>query len=161
VTCALCGLLVASASGCKTRTGVPAPAEPAVSVSHDARVVGRLLSLPAAPVEVAFEETPRGIPSRLGPTDYLLVAVLRFEPGVVSGFATQAAAETSTPGLVSVPNRAWLPPALKAKFVRVEGDTAVVHGHELAAESWLRPGYMGGAIAVDGTDYVVVCASTS
>jgi hypothetical protein len=129
------------------------------SVSHDAHVLGLLLQLPAPPLEVTFEEVPVGTPGGFGPTDYRLVAVIRFDAGIVEKLA-RSGADTATDS-VGVPDAPWLPDAVKAQVVR-EGGRAFVRGRTLDGEAMFRPRYStGGAVLVAGTDYVILVAQTS
>jgi hypothetical protein len=50
----------------------------AVSVDRRIELLGKIVTLPATPVEVWFEQVPIGTLGGFGPTDYTLIAVLRF-----------------------------------------------------------------------------------
>ena len=150
-------------AACRGRKAGAEHVEPVAFVSHDARLLGRMLSLPAVPLAVVFEEVPLGTPGGLGPTDYALVAVLRFDPGVVRGLAASGAfADASSTELVTVPTRPWFPADLQAKLRPLDAARAVVPGRALAPEPFLRPRYSSGSVtAVDGTDCVIVTCATS
>lgn len=131
----------------------------APSASHDVQLLGKLLKLPAVPVEASFEEVPLGTPGGFGPTDYQLVAVLRFDAAAVARLTA-----TSPAGTGAVPARSWFPAALKAKVVTTggAGGDAVVQGRAIDAAAIFRPRYSSGAaVLVEGTDYVVLIARTS
>jgi hypothetical protein len=49
--------------------------QPADAVSHSEHLLSEHLALPATPLDVLFEQVPRGVPDGLGPTDYVLVAL--------------------------------------------------------------------------------------
>jgi hypothetical protein len=138
----------------------------APSVSHDVQLLGKLLKLPAVPLEASFEEVPLGTPGGFGPTDYQLVAVLRFDAAAVARLtATSPAGDPAGTG--AVPVRPWFPAALKAKVVTTggaggAGGEAVVQGRAIDATAIFRPRYSSGAaVLVEGTDYVVLSARTS
>jgi len=135
----------------------------APSVSHDVQLLGKLLKLPAVPLEASFEEVPLGTPGGFGPTDYQLVAVLRFDAAAVARLtATSPAGDPAGTG--AVPVRPWFPAALKAKVVTTggAGGDAVVQGRAIDATAIFRPRYSSGAaVLVEGTDYVVLSARTS
>ena len=138
------------------------PGEPAVS--HDAPLLGKLLRLPAPPLEVAFEERPLGTPGGLGPTDYQLVAVLRFDAGTLAKLPRAAGDSTAggPSGSVSVPERAWFPDAVKARLAKAGDAGATARGQAIDAEALFRPRYsVGWAVLIEGTDYLVVVAQTS
>ncbi|MFL5308065.1 MAG: hypothetical protein ACJ8F1_22810 [Polyangia bacterium] len=48
-------------------------------MSQNLPTLRKLVRLPAEPQEVWFEQIPRGKPGGFGPTDYFLVAVMRFD----------------------------------------------------------------------------------
>lgn len=140
-------------------------APPAPLVSHDARLLGKLLRLPAPPLEVAFEEVPLGTPGGFGPTDYLLVAVLRFDGTVVARLADTAASSDAGTSSVAerarVPERPWFPDAVKAKLARADAG-ATVRGRAIDAGAMFRPRYsMGWGVLIEGTDYLVLVAQTT
>jgi len=135
-------------------------------VSHDIHLLGKLLSLPAPPLDVAFEEVPLGTPGGLGPTDYELVAVLRFDPSTLAKLSQAAETAGSGPGGPSggatVPERPWFPDAVKARVAKAGDGGRTVRGHAIDAEAMFRPRYsIGSALRVEGTDYVVLVAQTS
>jgi len=163
-------LLVGGAAGCQSRRSAVKPETSArhatSAVSHDAQLLGKLLKLPAPPLEVSFEEVPLGAPGGLGPTDYLLVAVLRFDAGALARLAAAAEAAGSSahafPGDETLPGRAWFPEALKARLTTAGDAGATVRGRAIDAAAIFRPRYsMGRGVIVDGTDYVVLVAQTS
>jgi len=132
----------------------------ASSVSHDVQLLGKLLKLPAPPVEASFEEVPVGTPGGFGPTDYQLVAVLRFDAAALARLT--AASPGGDP--VTVPARPWFPAVLKGKVVPEAGASGdgVVQGRAIDAATLYRPRYSSGAaVLVEGTDYVVLIARTS
>jgi hypothetical protein len=135
----------------------------ASSVSHDVQLLGKLLKLPALPVEASFEEVPLGTPGGFGPTDYQLVAVLRFDAATVARLsAASPGGEPAATG--TVPARPWFPAALKTKVVTTGGAAAdaSVQGRAIDAAAIFRPRYSSGAaVLVEGTDYVVLVAQTS
>lgn len=150
------------ASGCRT----PAEhghARPASSAAHDARVIGKLLALPAVPREVAYEEIPRGTPGGFGPTDFVLVAVLSFDQTVIARLAKRDGGGAGPlPRLSAASNRPWFPEAVKAALLPAGSGGVQVRGQELDGQVFLRPPYATiQAVAVDGTDYVIVVAATS
>jgi hypothetical protein len=78
---ALCGACGSKAPGASHATAVPL---------RSGEVLARLIHLPVAPLEVWYEQIPLGVEGGLGPTDYVLVAVLRLEPVAVERLVADA-----------------------------------------------------------------------
>ena len=132
----------------------------ASSVSHDAHVLAMALKLPATPLEVAFEEVPVGTPGGFGPTDYRLVAVIRFDAGITAALTRADAG--AAPESVPVADLPWFPDVVKAKLVRGEQSRVTVRGRVIDGEAMFRPRYStGSAVLVEGTDYILLMAQTS
>jgi hypothetical protein len=94
-----------------------------------------------------------GEPGGLGPTDYRLEAVLRFERASVSRLVEGLAPlPTTPPGGPSVARPRWMPSAV--------GDT--IRGERFDAAPLVGPHYSSGVlILVDGGEYVIISAQTS
>src|SRR3569623_122218 len=156
--------LLAADGGCHARKDAMKSAPAPSPVSHDVQLLGKLLTLPAPPLEVTFEEVPVGTPGGLGPTDYLLIAVLRFDAAVEAKLA--GTTQPSGSRDVALPSRPWFPDAVKAKLAKKldekSGTDSVVRGRTIDAASMFRPRYASGwAVQVDGTAYIVLVAQTS
>jgi len=85
-------VVLAALSGVACEKGTSATKGEKTGEIPDRRIerLRKLIALPATPAEVGFEVVPRGTPGGLGPTDYFLVAVLRFEHGELPRLAARA-----------------------------------------------------------------------
>ncbi len=70
----------------------------AVTVSTDIEALGRLIRLPARPQEAWWQTQALGEAGGLGPSDWLLVAVLRFAPDAARPLLAGAAQTQLPPG---------------------------------------------------------------
>jgi hypothetical protein len=60
-----------------------------------------LVNLPIPPSEVWFEQVPRGTPGGIGPTDYVLVAVMKFDATSTERLVKGASARPGSPPRIS------------------------------------------------------------
>lgn len=88
---------------------------------EDAEKLGTLITLPAAPTEVRWIQYPLGNPNStaIGPTDYVVIAVLRYESNDAAQIAEQLSAQATTRDWFVNPEfiRPWFPDEVKAAFV--------------------------------------------
>jgi hypothetical protein len=90
-----------------------------VVVDQTLETLRELITLPATPAEVWFEQLARGTPGGLGPTDYVLIVVMRFNPTELARIKAQAQRRPgSPPRLASDVNRPWFPEPVSPRFVR-------------------------------------------
>jgi hypothetical protein len=132
-------------------------------VSKDVDALMRLLALPAKPIEAWWQETPVGAQGGLGPSDYDLRAVLRFDKSVVDAIAKTA---PPLPGdrarFSSGADLPWLPPAVRAALTRLDDRTIAVRGHRFDAAPLLKPPLGNGAfVVIEGGAYIFLSARTS
>ena len=135
----------------------------APSVSHDEATLRSHLSLPGAPLEVSFEQLPRGTPGGLGPTDYVLVALLRFDKPTLAHLAETSQPRPGNPPRISLlADRPWFPESVKTAIQSRDGTGVAIRGRKFDAATLLKPPYSTGYfVIVDGSDYVIVSAQTS
>ncbi len=136
---------------------------PARSVSHEQEAIRSRLNLPTAPLEVSFEELPRGVPGGLGPTDYVLVALLRFDEPTLARLAETSQPRPGSPPRISLlADRPWFPPPVKAAIEGRDGSGVSIHGRKFDAAPLLKSPYSTGYfVIVEGTDYMILSAQTS
>ncbi|HEX3696216.1 MAG TPA: hypothetical protein VH374_12605 [Polyangia bacterium] len=137
------------------------PHDSGPSVARSVDQLKALINLPISPSEVWFEDVPRGQPGGLGPTDYVLVAVLRMAPTATAELTKTA---TSRPGnrISSTANRPWLPPPVRAAIQPFDDHSVTVRGQKFDAAPFLKaPFSTGYFIVVDGGEYVIVSLQTS
>jgi hypothetical protein len=136
---------------------------PAPSASHDQEVLRSLLNLPGAPLEASFEQLPRGVPGGLGPTDYVLVAVLRLDKPTLAHLAQISQPRPGNPPRISLlAHRPWFPASVKAAIEGRDEKSVSIRGRKFDAAPLLKSPYTTGYfVIVEGTDYVNISAQTS
>jgi hypothetical protein len=137
---------------------------PSSAPQHDLEVLQRLMVLPEKPVEASFEQVPRGTGGALGPSDYLLVAVLRFVPDAMKALLGQAQERTVGSSRISArAARNWFPAEVKAAMGEPEGQSGAisVKGRKFDATLFARaPLLQGYFIQVTDTPFVIVVMQT-
>ncbi len=138
-------------------------ADPSPSVSHDEKLLSAQLNLPGRPLEVSFEQVPRGVPGGFGPTDRILVALLRFDKDGLARLAEMSQPRPGSPPRISVlANRPWFPSAVKAAIEQQDEVGVAIRGRKFDAAPLLKSPYTSGYfVIVNGSDYVIVSAQTS
>ena len=133
------------------------------SVSQNLPTLRKLVRLPAEPQEVWFEQIPRGKPGGFGPTDYFLVAVMRFDRKSLIGLLKSSAPTgDKSPGILSSVNRSWFPGPVKAAIRPSDDQTVSVRGQEFDAAPFASGAFSSGSfIAVDGGEYLLLVLATS
>lgn len=130
-------------------------------VSHSAQVLSAQLALPGPPVEVSFEQVSRGSEGGLGPTDRVLVALVRFDEKTLALLAKEAQPRPGTK-ISALANRPWFPAAVRSAITHVDDGTFSVRGRKFDAASLLKAPYATGYfVLVEGTDYVIISVQTS
>jgi hypothetical protein len=134
-----------------------------VTVGRRTERLRELITLPAAPAEVWFEQVPLGTPGGLGPTDYLLVAVMRFERADLAHITSAAQRRPgSPPRLAKAADRAWLPTPVKAALHPYDERSVTVRGEKFDAAPFAKSPFLSGTfVAVEGGEYVVLVLQTS
>jgi hypothetical protein len=146
--------------GCYKR--IPTMKEKTQTVAIETRIekLGELITFPAIPTEVCFEQVPRGVPGELGPNDYLLIAVMRFRPIELSRIKEHA---QRRPGsrITSSANRAWLPAPVKAAIRPFDDHSVSVQGEKFDADPFAKSPFLSGSfLAVEGGEYVILVMET-
>ena len=122
-----------------------------------------LIALPATPSEVWFEQVPRGTSGGLGPTDYLLVAVMRFDRAQLASVTAATHRRPGAPPRISATaNRPWFPDSVRA-FIRPHDDHSVtVRGDKFDATPFAKSPFLSGYfVVVEGGEYVILALETS
>jgi hypothetical protein len=159
----LLGLALGSAQACREDKVNMKNEPPAQSISHDEATLRSHLSLPGAPLEVSFEQLPRGTPGGLGPTDYVLVALLRFDKPTLAHLAETSQPRPGNPPRISLlADRPWFPAPVRAAIEGRDGTGVSIRGRKFDATPLLKSPYSTGYfVLVEGTDYVILSAQTS
>jgi hypothetical protein len=125
--------------------------------------LGKMINLPLQPTEAWYEEVPEGTPGGLGPTDYVLVAVMRFEPHKLAKFGQGAAGKRAgEPRVLSLANRPWFPRPVKTALRVIDADTVGVRGEQFSGTAFAKGAYSDGSfVIVEGGEYVLLVLGTS
>lgn len=132
-----------------------------VAVDRRIEKLRDLITLPATPAEAWFEQVPRGTPGGLGPTDYLLIAVMRFER---ADLARIAAAAHRRPGsrLSTAAHRPWLPDPVREAIRPYDDHSVSVRGDKFDAAPFAKSLFRSGTfVVVEGGEYVILVLETS
>jgi hypothetical protein len=157
-------VLALSLAGCRRRTGEDMrPPQSAADVDRDVNRLGQRITLPVHPLEVWFQERPVGKPGGIGPTDYRLTAILRFEPRDIARLIGSAPAPTESHAVVGHEiDQPWAPAEVRAALApRDEDSRQVRDGREIDATPFLRaPFSTGYAVSVGATGFVLLSLQT-
>jgi hypothetical protein len=145
--------------------GMSAMKEKNESAGVDRRIekLRELITLPATPAEVWFEQVPLRKPGGLGPTDYLLVAAIRFQPADLARITSTARSRPGSPPRISTAaNRPWLPEPVKAAIHPHDERSVTIRGGKFDAAPFAKSPFLSGTfVAVEGGEYVVLVLQTS
>jgi hypothetical protein len=135
----------------------------AVSVDRRIEKLRKRITLPATPVEVWFEEVPRGTPGGIGPTDFVMVAAMRFAREDLARVIGAAQPRPgSPPRLSSVAQRPWLPDPIRSAIHPYDDNSVAVRGNEFDATPFAKSPFLSGTfIAVEGGEYIILVLQTS
>lgn len=160
--CACLGLSAAIA--CPRHRSTADDTQAAQHASRSLPDLHKLIRLPAEPREAWFEERPIGQhPGGFGPTDYVFMAVLRFDRETLAKALKDAVplGEEST-GLVSIENRPWFPPAVTAAIQPGDANKSFVLGRRFQPGLFNDGRFTFGHFTVlDGGEYVILVLQTS
>jgi hypothetical protein len=136
--------------------------DPTPVVRKGVDALAQLVTLPATPVEAEFEEVPRGTPGGLGPTDYVLVALMRFDRAELESIAHKAGSPRPGSRISATANRPWLPPAVRAHIEPFDDHSVTLHGQKFDAAPFLKAPFSSGYfVIVEGTQLVLLSVQTS
>jgi hypothetical protein len=152
-------VLVAMLDSCACRAQ-PGP-EWERKMSKDLAGLSRLINLPQTPEEVWWETVTLGGTES---NDWVLVAVLRFRPGILDTITkggTSPESETG-PTLLKSMTFDWYPRELRAMLVPENGETYRVQGKVLTAEAFARSPLLNGyAVKIGGTEQLFLYLYTT
>jgi hypothetical protein len=122
-----------------------------------------VITLPAAPTEVWFQQVPLGKPGGLGPTDYLLVAVIRFQPADLARITSSAQPRPGSPPRISTAaNRPWLPEPVRAAIHPFDDRSVTIRGSKFDASVFAKSPFLSGTfVALEGGEWVLLVLQTS
>lgn len=121
-----------------------------------------LITLPATPTEVWFEQVARGASGGLGPTDYLLVAVVRFDHAHLAPVIAAAHPRPGAPPRISATaNRPWFPEPVRAAIRPHDDHSVTVRGEKFDAAPFGKPPFLAGYfVVVEGGEYAILVLET-
>lgn len=120
------------------------------------------ITLPAKPVEVWFEQVPIGAPGGIGPTDYRLIAVLRFARDDVARIIRAAQPREGSPRILNSFRRSWLPEPVQSAIQPNDERSVAIPGQKFDAAQFTKSPFLSGTfIAVEGGEYIVLLVGTS
>lgn len=152
-------VLVAMLDGCAWRAQ-PGP-ERERKMSKDLAGLSRLINLPETPEDVWWETATVG---GAGSNDWVLVAVLRFRPGIVDTITKGSTSPGSdaSPTLSKSMTFDWYPPELRAMLVTEDGETYRVQGKALSPDAFARSPLLNGyAMKIGGTEQLFLYLYTT
>lgn len=135
----------------------------AVQVDRRVEKLREIITLPAMPVEVWFEEVPRGAAEGLGPADALLVVAMRFRrDDLARVLETAQTRPGSTPRLSAVAQRPWLPEPLQSAIHTYDDRSVTVRGTKFDAAPFAKSPFLSGSfVALEGGQYIILVLQTS
>lgn len=133
-----------------------------VAVDRRIEKLRDLITLSITPEEVWFETVPLGIPGGLGPTDYQLIAIMRFERADLTRITTAAhRSPGSLPRISTTENRPWFPEPVKAAIRPYDDHRVTVRGDKFDAAPFAKSPFLSGIfVAVEGGEYVILVLQT-
>ncbi len=157
------GVVLLAGPGCHTRSPASTAAAQPGAADRQVEKLRSLITLPAKPAEVWFEQVPRGAAGGVGPVDALLVAVLRFDPADLARVTAGARQRPgSPPRISSAADRAWFPDAVKGALRPYDYRSVAVRGDKFDATPFAKSPFGSGYfVAVEGGEYVILVLETS
>jgi hypothetical protein len=133
------------------------------SVDQGVESLRKRITLPATPVEVWFEEVPRGKQGGIGPTDFVLIAAMRFGRDDLERVIGAAQPRPgSPPRLSSVARRPWLPEPVQSAIQPFDDRSVAVRGTKFDAAQFARSPFLSGTfVAIEGGDYILLVLETT
>ena len=137
----------------------------AAPFGKDINRLAQLIELPVVPVEVWFGMVARGIPSWVPePTDWIFVAVMRFEPQALQNFLAAATLDERLPATILRSEVApWFPKEIESAFTALDEKKYKIKGRKFTATPFaVKPGTqsdqgnVGSFLVIEGLPYVIL-----
>lgn len=126
------------------------------NISRDIDELAKNINLPVRPSEAVWKKKALGNPeSRVpGPTDYLLVAVLKYDDAGIETLKAKIGQNETVKGIAEIQD--WFPEDLK-NLARDFDNEKLLSGEKYDAKSFARPPYLNGTLLrVNGANYFVL-----
>jgi len=155
--------LLAVAPACRREISALNMRNQTVAFDQDLEKLRKLVTLPAPPVQVWYEQVPRGASGGLGPSDYLLIVVMRFKPNELASITAHAQRRPGPlPRITSEANRPWIPEPVKSAICPHDDYSVSVRGETFDAADFSKSPFLSGTFTVvEGGEYVVLVMGTS
>jgi hypothetical protein len=134
----------------------------AVPPSTDIAALAKRVNLAELPEEALFKITPMGKGDGMfGPTDYSLIAALRYEPTTLARIKMEMSRQNSDARPAWLPERPdWFPRSLLSKIKRCPNNWCV-EGQEYSGRPFLKSGFVTGTLVVpDDSEFVILILRT-
>lgn len=125
-------------------------------INSDIDELAKNINLPVRPIEAVWTKKTLGNPeSRVpGPTDYLLVAVLKYDDAGIETLKAKIVQSDTVKGVAEI--QGWFPADLK-NLARDFDNEKLLSGEKYDAKSFARPPYLNGTLLrVNGSNYFVL-----
>ena len=139
--------------------------EPTARFGEDIKRLGELIHLPIVPSQAWFGTVPRGVQSWApGPTDWIFVAVMRFDAATLKSFLTNTKLDERAPATISRSLVAtWFPREVTSTFTPLNEKEYKVRGRKFMATPFsAKPstqsdwGNAGTFLVLEGLPFVVL-----
>lgn len=136
--------------------------KPAVSADRQIENLRKRITFPATPVDVWFEELPRGKQGGIGPTDFVLIAAMRFARDdldrVIGGAQPRPG---SPPRLSKLALQPWLPEPVRSALQSYDDSSVTVRGTKFDASAFAKAPFSSGTfVAIEGGEYIILVLET-
>ena len=151
---------VATAFSCATDT--KENGESTKPASTDVAALARRVKLGELPQEAVFKISPMGKGDGIfGPSDYSLIAALRYEPAALARVKLQLTRQNLGQSTAWLPERPeWFPESLSSRIQRCPNGWCI-EGEEYSARPFLKSGFVTGTfVTPHDSDFVILLLRT-
>jgi hypothetical protein len=130
--------------------------------SSDITALAKRVKLTDLPQEAVFQVSPMGSGDGMfGPTDYSLIAALRYEPATLARLKNELTRQNTGQRPVWLPERPdWFPQTLSSKIKRCTNNWCI-EGEEYSGRPFLKGGFVTGTLVVPhNSEFVILLLRT-
>lgn len=130
--------------------------------SSDITALARRVNLTELPQQAVFKINPMGIGDGMfGPSDYSLIAALKYEPATLARIKAQMTRQNTDQRPVWLPERPeWFPQTLSSEIRRCTSNWCI-DGEEYSARPFLKGGFVTGSLIVPhNSEFVILLLRT-
>ena len=129
--------------------------------SSDLERFSKVVNLVERPIEVTYQIMPVGTPGGFGPTDYRLIAAVKYDSaslGRLKERARRLSPEVRSCALSERPD--WFPAPLQAAMKRCSLDWCI-DGERYSGDDFRKAGYVSGSFIVpEGQEFIILQLGT-